>query len=981
MLNRPTSDHPLISAAKCGDIQALKTAMAVEPTPTNKEKDQAFVVAAEYGQLEFVKFLFRYGVNINAVDQHGKSAIMWGIEKRNIALLNFLLADKSIYTFEVDKEQRTLLMLALNFGCTEYIDYAFEHDKYFVSRYITARDKQGKTAIAYAVEKGSAYDFDLLSAQKEVAFDVIDHQGRTLLMLAASAGQHAIVDKLIKRGLSADEKDAGGKTAFIHANGNQAIMTALLVASPGLINIPDASGKTALMLAAERGDSEAVTFLLDHGADQYALDGAGDTALMLAIKKSDKRPIAALLFERADKTQLDLGNLLCFALKVSDLNMFLMLLDYARRINANIVKETPQILHPALEKIVLEQNMVELLQLCQIDVNSVDEQGKTPLMQAICTQNANAVISLIKAGAMVNVSDEEGNTPLIMAAENSNPDILEVLLNNGADVRVVNKKGLSALLIAARWGWNANIKILLHYHLGPPLTPEDIRAADRSIEGRVSTTKVFLAYLRKCAILNKAIACRSLREVEQLISEGVNVNLPVYFMYDPFEDGNYPHLAPQDDRRPIFEATRKHEKGGGIDEPIVHALINAGAEINIADESGVTPWMLAAENGSKWLLELMLSHGANKGWAARNGGTAITSAASRSRPENLENIKYLLEVGVPLSENWEMNVPKRQGQKMVTSALVTYLNERIKMAFFHELSDVELKDVISNINRLTACLKNQKSARKLVRGEIELRVNEYIKALKNVYDVQKIQNETDRMTALAGLDILRKKPKAAQDKSAKQKLFDAVHYVDMLRAARHASDESKALFARLNEWACEKPTMLDIERVMADDLLTKPSEEERHDLERFLEAMLNNDERKLLKKNVYDAIEKWSKKYKPEEDISGIDDGSDQPAPQLIIEQIKERYDEYKQNPQPFLCILFEILRTSESGRANVDTGTWKDFVSVMENGNYLKKHADSLGLFARIKVLATKSEPSEHEGMLPMVSLRSGRGSDESCL
>lgn len=911
-------DNPLIPAVKSGDIQALTTIMAAEPTPTKTEINEAFFLACESNQLELVKRLLRYGADVDTRDrQYNKSAIIRVVEEGYLELFTFLLKEGKAAPYDGDNDEKTVLMYASDPSRLAFATLLLERQVL-----MDDRDKNGKTAIAYAIEKGNIKLFEWLSVDKKAALDVLDHQGRTLLMLAASVGQHTLVDRLIERGLHVDERDA--------------------------------NEKTALMYAAESGNLETVTSLLDKGADQYVVDGAGYTALMYAIKRKSARPTAALLFQSHDKAKLDLSELLCFAAKEFEIDMFLMMLDFARSVNTNIVRETPQIFHLALEKIVLEKNMVEILRMCGVDVNAVDQQGNTPLMYAVRSQNVDAVKSLIRLGANVHAIDQDGSTPLILAAESSNPDMLEVLLANHADIRARNHYGFSALRVAVREARVSNINMLLHCHNGQQVTAEDIRESDALAPSKVLS--VFDAYLKKCHALKRVIAARSLDDVQRLIAEGVNVNLPVYLAYNPYEEYDYLAIA-SGHHRPIFAATRHYAKGSGINEFIVLALINAGAEINVADDSGVTPLMFVAENGSKALLELMLNRGADKNSVAKNGGTVVTSAVGRSRPENLENIKYLLECGAPLNENWEEAVPKSENRKRLTSAIVDYLNEKIKLAFCDELNPDALQTLIAEINAKTAFLTNQKEARALVRTKIEECVQAFTESLEGCDDSVKMANEEKRIKALASLDILKKKPKASKEKTATLKLLDVVCHVEMLNAAAQATAESKALFETLRAWAHEKPFTDKIEEVIVNQLLNLLNEKDQGDLRRFLAAILNGDERKALKKMVYDVIEKWSKKYKLEEE---------QAALVLTINKIKTSYD----NEMP--CALFEILRTSDSGRTNVDTGTWKDFVNVMEHGNYLKKQPEKLfGLFGGRKAPV---KLSENEGMFSMKLLGSNK-------
>jgi uncharacterized protein len=70
-------------------------------------------------------------------------------------------------------------------------------------------------------------------------------------------------------------------------------MQTLLDSEP-LIEARDENGRTALMLAALHGQSQAVDVLLAHGADPNAADGHGTTPLQAAVA-GNQQAIAASL--------------------------------------------------------------------------------------------------------------------------------------------------------------------------------------------------------------------------------------------------------------------------------------------------------------------------------------------------------------------------------------------------------------------------------------------------------------------------------------------------------------------------------------------------------------------------------------------------------------------------------------------------------------------------------------------------------------
>jgi hypothetical protein len=129
------------------------------------------------------------------------------------------------------------------------------------------------------------------------------------------------------------------------------------------------------------------------------------------------------------------------------------------------------------------------------DVNTLDEHGLTPLMEAarinshypevlttlvaagadVKAQNNEAlrgaamfngnpevITVLLKAGADVNAKALDGGTPLLAAAnKNNNPEVITVLLKAGADLKARGITGGTPLITAAMFTWNPEVVMVL----------------------------------------------------------------------------------------------------------------------------------------------------------------------------------------------------------------------------------------------------------------------------------------------------------------------------------------------------------------------------------------------------------------------------------------------------------------------------------------------------------------------------------------
>ena len=90
-----------------------------------------------------------------------------------------------------------------------------------------------------------------------------------------------------------------------------------------------------------------------------------------------------------------------------------------------------------------------LLEKEGIDVNKGNNEGISPLLEAIYNKNTDSVNILLQAGADVNQADKNGNTPLFISAQNGEVDITKMLREKeGIDVNKGNNEEISPLLKA-----------------------------------------------------------------------------------------------------------------------------------------------------------------------------------------------------------------------------------------------------------------------------------------------------------------------------------------------------------------------------------------------------------------------------------------------------------------------------------------------------------------------------------------------------
>ena len=109
--------------------------------------------------------------------------------------------------------------------------------------------------------------------------------------------------------------------------------------------------------------------------------------------------------------------------------------------------------------------LITTLALCVFGCNSAKRATTTPetdaLLRAARAGNADTVKSLLASPNVdVNGVDADGNTALIEAARFGHDDVITALLVARADVNAKNKQGKTALMLASEGGHDECVRLL-----------------------------------------------------------------------------------------------------------------------------------------------------------------------------------------------------------------------------------------------------------------------------------------------------------------------------------------------------------------------------------------------------------------------------------------------------------------------------------------------------------------------------------------
>ncbi|KAJ7987099.1 hypothetical protein DPEC_G00335240 [Dallia pectoralis] len=238
-------------------------------------------------------------------------------------------------------------------------------------------------------------------------------------------------------------------------------VTALLTKKGASAVKLDHEGKSALHMAATRGQTECLSVILAHGADASVVDASGFSALHLAAKNNHQECVKKLIQSKCPLHALDGSG------------------------------------KTALHHAAASGSMGIVQALCEhkCPVNIKDQDGLTPLLLSARHAHADVCDRLLDSGADINACDKSGRTAVMLASESSSASAVEVLVRRGADHRAIDSLGHDVLHYAKLSGSSDVRAVLtgaLHKTHSDSDTPKSLKSPQHDqvarLEGDRSTT-------------------------------------------------------------------------------------------------------------------------------------------------------------------------------------------------------------------------------------------------------------------------------------------------------------------------------------------------------------------------------------------------------------------------------------------------------------------------------------------------------------
>ncbi|XP_065921776.1 uncharacterized protein [Magallana gigas] len=458
--------------------------------------DSALIEAVRMQDFEIVTFLLKSKAEINHKGIQGLTALHVQLMQRPISryrdadsILNILTAHGASVNIKSVHDDESMLNVLTAHGAS-----------------VNIKSVHGETPIHVALRQQIFKVIPNLISQN-LEPNITDNDGLSYLMLAAQFGEEDLVEHFVDIGADCSLVDSKGNSALHYAcyENFKTCVFHILLRNGCSINLKNNEGLTPLnlylmknhrfdhfclflengsdpsncienihsplMIVLEKGSSEMVQCILEHGVDVNHRGASNTTALHIALEKAAMDiPILKTLVEAGadvNKSNTDGESPLCCCLKSQHrdeeriLNAVTFLVENGAVVNSERGTDSP--LHFAVASGL--RRTIEFLIEKGAKINHVGNGDITPLMKHILKNDSHRwwnmkendisfLELLLLHNANPNAEDRDGNSVLNVALSKVTAiDYIRSLLKAGADPLHSGKDGLNAYQQAIEKGW------------------------------------------------------------------------------------------------------------------------------------------------------------------------------------------------------------------------------------------------------------------------------------------------------------------------------------------------------------------------------------------------------------------------------------------------------------------------------------------------------------------------------------------------
>jgi ankyrin repeat protein len=563
----------------------------------------------EKGESDKSREFFLGKVDVRATDNRGRTPLHIAAEKENPNLAAFFISLGAVVDAK-DREDRTPLGIS-----TKQHDPGVAKVLVAAGANIHIPTVEGSSPALTGIDlKG-----DFLSAiLSPASVESTDAKGRTILHLAAIAGDVQALDRILKTSKAIAGQDRDGSTALDlalnrpdsrnHAEAAERLILAGAYSNNPIFpnfapavrssnyNLRTADGGTPLHFAAREGYTGFISFFIDKKADINLKNGSGTTPLHEAARSGNIRAMDLLLTHGAE-------------------------------VNAQDAKGN-SVLHIGIPP-ATHREAASLLLSYGANPNLKDEHGDSPLHTAITlNRKENILQTLLAGGADVSIRNIEGKTPLYLAIEENRTQLIPLLLTYQSDIFAADNVGITPFEKALR----ENSPCLTAL-----ITPETVQQSDNAGNTMLHTTiknqggiKIIGLILENKALVNArnnegdiglhlAVRQNDAEAGELLISRGADIFAPNARGESPL----YLAFLSAGGMRTWMINVHTLDARDGLGNSMLHYaaqwkldghipyIVQQGAKTEAVNATGETPLFVAVKYNSNSTVRVLLASGAS----------------------------------------------------------------------------------------------------------------------------------------------------------------------------------------------------------------------------------------------------------------------------------------------------------------------------------------------------------------------------------
>ena len=425
------------------EVRALVASRRVNINAVDNFDRTALMWAATNGHLDIMEDLIKGGATLDAADKYGMTALLWAVKNGHEDAVNMLITNFADILC-CNKQGLNILHCASQNNHVDIISYIFMFLE--AEQIEDKKGEKGQFPLSGILENASnPFTVEISSPFGKVQ-NLFDKQKAISGMQEMFQQKPlAMINSFVKEidGLKTKKK---GPVKTDRLSKRQEYLETLFAQK-------DKNGKTAFHLAVENSHTETVEKFLEYRRDLDVTDKNGHNVLHLAAMNGHCEIVNMLLRKECDIACRDHEGRTCLHLAVEsgDLETVELLLNYEADARAETHKEmTP--LH--LAAILGHGDIITLLMEYESSVDLPNYKGDTPLHLAVTADQVMSAMILLQSNldCQIDARNFRELTPLHCAVERGNRGMVELLLVSGANLYARDKRNKSALELACRNG-------------------------------------------------------------------------------------------------------------------------------------------------------------------------------------------------------------------------------------------------------------------------------------------------------------------------------------------------------------------------------------------------------------------------------------------------------------------------------------------------------------------------------------------------